>query len=244
MPQHLSSTIAARLNHAEVAINNTLADAEIQNRVGEFGYPPAKMKEGRVVYLAAMAMMNEQTLAAGAQKATTGQTEAAKKAAERAFQALAKVARAVFIKNKAYLAMLGLTGQMPRTVAAFFIAADTLFDNTRANAEIKATLANYGYGDARLQREQAKIAAYSSIHFVQKAAKGAAQQASQEQLSAMNALNEWVAQYLKIAKVALHDNPKLLEKLGIAVRTTKTQAQRGAPAKAKATRLSKKKKPR
>jgi len=71
-------------------------------------------------------------------------------------------------------------------------------------------------------------------------AKGTAQQASQDQEAALKAMNDWVAQYLKIAKVALRGKKQLLEKIGVTARTTKTAAQRDAPKKAAATRAAKK----
>ncbi len=46
-------------------------------------------------------------------------------------------------------------------------------------------------------------------------------------------MNEWVAQYIKIARVALRGKKQLLEKLGVAARATPTKAQRAARAKKK-----------
>ena len=74
-------------------------------------------------------------------------------------------------------------------------------------------------------------------------AKGAAQQATREQDATLKALNEWVGQYTRIAKVALRDKKHLLEKLGIGVRMSKTAAQRAAPQKAAATRAARKQAP-
>jgi hypothetical protein len=71
-------------------------------------------------------------------------------------------------------------------------------------------------------------------------AKGAAQQASQDQEVALAKMNDWVAQYLKIAKVALRGQKQLLEKIGVTARTSKTAAQRAAPKKAAVTRAAKK----
>ena len=97
-------------------------------------------------------------------------------------------------------------------------------------------MADYGYNSVKLQSERIKIAAYDTANQQQEAAKGAAQQSTREQDWALQALNAWKAQYLKIAKVALSGKPQLLEKLGVLARTSKTAAQRAAPKKASATR--------
>jgi len=49
-----------------------------------------------------------------------------------------------------------------------------------------------------------------------------------------------LAQYLKIARIALRDKPQLYEKLGGVARSGRTAAQRQAPKKAAATRAAKK----
>jgi hypothetical protein len=46
--------------------------------------------------------------------------------------------------------------------------------------------------------------------------------------SALALLDAWRAQYIKIARVALRGEPQLLEKIGVAARTSKTSAQRAA----------------
>lgn len=149
------------------------------------------------------------------------------------------MARAVFAGDKAKLAMLGLNGGMPKSAAEFIVSGYALFDNAAANPDIKAALAGYGYGDGRLPGERAKIAAFDDANRAQDAAMGSAQQATHEQDTALKGMNAWVNQYLKIAKVALHDKPQLLEKLGLGARTSKTKGQRAAPAKAAATRAAK-----
>ncbi len=65
----------------------------------------------------------------------------------------------------------------------------------------------------------------------QESLKGAAQQATRDQDTAIKAMNAWLAQYIKIAKVALRDKKQLLEKIGVTARTTKTAAQRNASKK-------------
>ena len=229
-------SIAGQLNSAQLAISNSLSDPEIQSLVAQFGYPAEKLNEGKALYDAALAAVDAEKAQAGGRQESSQMLAQAEESARDAYQALAKVARAVFLKDKAQLSALGLNGNMPKDTAGFLAAAYTLFDNART----LPALADYGYDSVKLQSERAKIAAYDTANQQQEAAKGAAQQATRDQDSALGALNTWTSQYLKIAKVALSGKPQLLEKLGVLARTSKTAAQRAAPKKASATRAAKK----
>ncbi len=225
-------SIADQLNAAQLAICNSLADTEIQAAVAGFGFTTAKLNEGKKLYDAALAAVNAQSLASGAQQDATSALETARKSAHDAYQALARVARASL--PKAGLAALGLEGGEPRGTAGFLAAAYTLFDN----AGKQPALAGFGYDATRLAAERAKITAYDTANQKQEAAKGAAQQSTRQQDAALQSLAAWVAQYLKIARVALRDKPQLLEKLGVAARTGLTQAQKEGRKKAAAKRAA------
>jgi hypothetical protein len=233
------TTIASQLNSAQVAINNTLADAEIQAAVAGYGYSVEKINAGKAIYEQAVAAVNAQIAAIGAQRDTTASAATARQAAREAYQSLTKVARAIFAQEKTRLITLGLTGIMPKSVAGFLTAAYALFENAN-QPEIQAQLANYGYDSAKLQSERALVAAYEAANRSQDQAKGAAQQATRDQDAALKELKLWHQQYIKIARVALQGKKELLEKLGIRMLSGKTPAQRGAPAKAAATREAKK----
>ncbi len=233
------TTIANQLNSAQVAINNTLADAEIQTAVAGYGYSVEKINEGKAVYEQAVAAVNAQIAAAGAQRDATASAAAARQKAQAAYQSLAKVARAIFAHDRARLAMLGLTGAMPKSAAGFITAAYALFQNA-SQPEIQTQLASYGYDSVKLRNEQGLIVAYEAAERGQEQTKGAAQQSTRDQDSALKALKLWYQQYIKIARVALQGKKELLEKLGIRMLSAKTPAQRSAAAKAAATRETKK----
>jgi len=230
MPTKSPSSIAERLNAAQMAVANSLAEAEIQSLVAGYGYPAGKLNEGKTLYEAALTAVNAQKSAAGAQQQATQELNQAEKSARDAYQSLAKVARAVFKEEAPRLTTLGLTGTVPLSTAGFLAAAAVLFDNAAG----APSLADYGYDAARLAAERAKIAAFAAADQRQEAAKGAAQQAGREQVAALASLDAWRAQYLKIARVALREKPQLLEKIGVAARTSKTSAQRNPKKKAAA----------
>ena len=228
------------LDQAAVLINNTLDIPEILTLMTGYGYGVPRMLEGRNLLVQAAAVVKARSAAAGAQLDATRQTRKAEQAARDAYQSLAKVVRAVFVRDRAQRVTLGIDGPAPKTIPAFLAAAYTLFDNIAGNEAIKATLAGYGYDDLRLQHERAKIAVYDALHQANEAAKGSAQQATQEQDALVAELADWLAQFIKIARVALRGKPQLLEKLGILARSSKTPAQRAAPLKATATRKARK----
>ena len=234
MPTKSHATIAAELNAAQVAINNSLGDAEIKALVAGFGYTTAKLNKGKALYAAALEAVNATKSGRGTQKGATAALQAAKDAAHDTYQALAQVARASLPPED--LETLGLTDKEPRGTAKFIAAGYALFDN----AATLPALAEFGYEADRLADERAKIEAYDQANQTQEAAKGDKQQATADKDAALADLNTWVGQYLKIAKVALRGKPQLLEKIGIAARTSKTKAQRAAPQKAAATRAAKK----
>ncbi|MGC1375215.1 MAG: hypothetical protein WA821_03275 [Anaerolineales bacterium] len=218
------STISKQLEAARIAIANSQADAEIKALVAAYGYDDAKLAEGQQLYDTASAAVSAQTNADGAQKAATENLQAAKEQATKAYQKLAKVARAITKPSEA--SSLGLDGAMPKASADFLKAAGILFDNA---ANIPG-LSKYGYDAAKLTAERAAIDAYAVASSNKEIAKGAAQQASAAQDAALLALNQWTAQYIKIARVALSDT-QLSEKIGVMARNSKTAAQRAAAAK-------------
>jgi hypothetical protein len=212
MSARTKKSIAQSLNNAQLAIVNSLADAEIKAAVAEFGYTPARLREGLALYEAALAAVNAQKAARSDQKIATAEVQAVYLTARSAYQAAAKVARATL--DDGGLATLGLTGNTPRDVAGLTQAGYTLFDNAARNE----LLADYGYTASRLASERAKLEALDAAQQTQQRAKGNAQQATQDRDAALADLNEWVAQYLKIARVALADRKSLLEKLGVSAR--------------------------
>jgi len=236
MARRPHESMSEQLAAGQLLIDNTLANEDILDLVTAFGYTSAKMSEGRALYETAEAAVKLQTGKMGRQQEATEAMVQAEAMARDAYQALAKVARAVFSQQPSQLGMLGLTGPTPKNIAGFLTSAYTLFDN----AVDLSVLADYGYTAEKLQTEREKIEDLKNANEQQERAKGVAQEATAAQEIAMKNFNDWVAQYRKVAKVALRGNKQMLEELGIAARTSPTAAQRAGVAKAAATRAANK----
>ncbi len=231
-------TIATQMNAMHLAIDNTINDPEISAAVAKFGYHSERMLAGRQLYENAVQIVNQQMANIGAQQEAHVRTQTAKKLANQAYQSLAKVCRAIFQTNPAQLAALGLRGNTPRATAAFLISAYTLFGNAQ-QPKVQSELAHYGYDLKKLQTEREVIVAFDRANQKMALADGTKEQGTRDQDAALQGMLAWLKQYLKIARVALHDRPELLEKLGVRILSSKTAAQRGAKTKAAATRALK-----
>ncbi len=225
-------SIAERLNASRLAVQNSLSDPEVLALVSAYGFTADKLNAGGALYAAALKAVDARQAAAGAQQDATASLQKAEAAAREAYQSLAKTARAVV--DRGGLIRMGLSGIEPHATAAFLAAAYTLFDNAVALPILK----EFGFDAARLAAGRSQVAAYDQANQKQEAAKGAAQQATRDQEAALEAMEAWTAQYLKIARVALHERPQLLEKLGVTARTGRTAAQIAGRKKAAAARLA------
>ncbi len=231
-------SVPVNLNGAEIMITNASTDEKIMTAVGMIGYGSERIAEGKTLLIDATAKKDTRVALSGAQLEATAASKAAMNAAKEAFQSYSVLVKGEFKGKKETLAVLGLDKPMPRTEASLIEAGKTLFANAASHPEIKSGMLKYGYDDAKLAAEQAKVLAFEKANDQQKAAEGAAQNATEDQTKSIARLNDWVAQFRKAAKIALKNNKQLLEKLGIHARSTKTKAQRGAPKKAAATRAA------
>ena len=223
-------SIAEQLAAAELAINVSLSNTEIQALLAGGGYTVEKLEEGRGLYQTCLDALHAQKNAIGAQQEATQKVKDIWEEAHEAYQALLGVVRLKF--DEAQQARLGAIGATPKSTAGFLTAAGTLFENARLD-DFRTVLAGAGYDTRELKSEHAKIGALALANQQQEEAKGAAQQATQELEQAMKKLNAWMKDFRGMAKIKMRGKKQLLEKIGILARTTPTKAQRAARAKKK-----------
>lgn len=236
MPSKLNRAIANKLQAAQVAIFNTLADADLQATVSAFGYDAAKLQQGEQIYQQAMAAVDACAVAWAEQKAATVLAQAARQRTQARYQTLTQTARVIF--DEASLAGLGLNrrGGMPRQFAEFLSKSRTLFDSARTNPSLSGPLAAHGLGAEWLDRADEAVNEMVATELAQSAARGYRLRATTLQTAALRDLTVWVATYIKIARIALRDQPALLEKIGVKVRVGRSAAQVAGRQRAAATR--------
>jgi hypothetical protein len=222
------TTIAGQLAAAQLIIENTLARPAIFERVALRGYNAVEMAEGQRLHRAAVDAVDAQAAAAGAALLATDQAQSAEKEARDAYQRLAQTVRAIFPAQSSQRKALEIVGRTPQNIAGFIAVATTLFNNAINLPEITIVLSRYGYSVETLQQERELLITFQRAVQAQAGAQSAAKQATRAQTVALTALQRWVAQYTKIAKIALKTQPELLKALGITPQNGRTPPPQGA----------------
>ena len=239
MASKAKASMSYRISKADTAISNAPKNKTVLDLLTPRGYGLSKLTEGRTILDAAIAAVKGPDEALGAQKDATGNRDAAEAAAKEAYQDLSKEVKALFPGDTATLEKVGLNDPMPTRIPDLISAGYKLFDTSASDPKISAKIVEYGYGQEMLKAERAKFELLDQLQDVQADAVGAKIGSTADEGAAMAALDDWMAQFTKIARVALKKKPGLLQRLGIKARATKTKAQRNAPKKAAATRAAK-----
>ncbi len=211
-------TIAEFLFQCGLRINNSLNDVKVQEAVSEFGFTTERLETGRQLLDASNALNELFIKEYGELNEAYEQRNETKEKANFKYQGHVAVARIVFKDNPAAITALELNKPLPRTNSEWFIRSRTFYNNLLANAQWLAAMSDYNAGEETLKGVLNDIKAVESYAEVIMREKGDAQNATQQRDAKLEELNEWVNDYESIARIALNEQPQLLEKLGIVVK--------------------------
>ncbi len=211
-------SIDTLLSDAQLAIDNALNNPTILN-LSNFGYTSAKIQQGKKLYtIAATAQLAQQHEAGGQVSATTVVNDAWE-TAKKTYSRMIKVTRVAFKRNSGVAVQLGLNGGRKKSLSGWLAQANQFYQNALGDKAVLTGLKEFGITEQKLKAGLAELAVVETANLVQEKEKGEAQAATQTRDAALDELQDWLSDYLVIAKVALEDDPQLLEGMGILVRS-------------------------
>nr|WP_309686267.1 hypothetical protein [Armatimonas sp.] len=208
--------VAKQIERARLMIDGTLSNPDIQDAVAPYGYPATRMQEGKALLDTVQARRSAAESRRTVKKTKTGTVQSATNAAFQAMTPLVGIARAVLQGNPIALGALGLDlGPLPRSRAGLLDRGRRFLNALATDLALADQLAGFGLIAAKRTALQATLTALEQAQSEQAGAKGAAEDATPAVQEALEALNAWVMQYRKLARIALKAHPQLLEKLGM-----------------------------
>ncbi len=215
----LGESIDSFLNRARVSINNALSTPQIQQYLKEYGYTPEKIQTGKTLYETALAAQQKQRQEYGEQISATEALNRLWEEAQTSYMRCVKIARIAFKNNPGIATQLAINGTRKRNFSGWLLQAKQFYINALGNPEILKGLAEYGITKAKLQGCQKQMEIVETANLTQEKEKGEAQNATKIRDRAMDELNEWSSDFIAIARIALEEEPQLLESLGILERS-------------------------
>ena len=211
----MDNTLEGKLLFAQNAITNALGYEQVKNLMAEFGYTEERLQEGQQLYETASELQLKQQKEYGEQFEATDTLNAAKATANQQYAKHLKIARIALANSRNAEESLQLTGRRKRTLSGWLKQVKAFYANALASDTVLAALSQYGITAEKLTTMQEQVDEVERAFNRQLREKGEAQAATQQRDEAFEALQDWMGDFITIARIALESEPQYLEMLGV-----------------------------
>lgn len=206
------NSLAARLARIRLALRNA-ATPELAPLLANFGYTPERLDEGRALLAQADDLVLQQRMAYGDQYAATQAFDQAWAAASQGYIQDLEVARVAFKGNKDAAQSLRLNGERERAFGAWHAQAAQFYQVLLVHPFL-TDMARFGRTQPNLEANQALVQTAFTADAAQTVMAGKAQGLTEDRDAAVATLEAWAGDFFRIARLAVADDPQLLEMLG------------------------------
>ena len=210
-----SRSINETLARAQLAIDAALASPEIQGFLAPLGYPLETLQAGRALYEAAAAAQQNQKMQYAEQIGATSELDRLRETANTTYMRHLAIARVAFKNDPMAQSALVLNGERKRNFAGWLAQTQQFYGSLSEDARLQEPLARFSITPEVVAEARAQIQAVLDANVARETERGEAQRSTQDRDLALDALQDWMSDFLAIARVALEPDPQLLEALGI-----------------------------
>jgi hypothetical protein len=219
MSKNQKSSEAKTLEQYRVTFENTESQPQIASTMAEYGYDSTKVAEGKALY-------ETTRLSIDSNKTETDEEAAAYAVFASKEDQLAKIytehrkkAKVVFRNDPVTADKLEVSGSLPvpyvkwlETVRKFYTTSIADQDIQIKLSRLKITLDDLNAAKVLIPEVETARAAYLKE-------KGESQDATTIKDAAFAKLDDWMSEFYAVAKIAMEDNPQLLEALGKVIKS-------------------------
>jgi hypothetical protein len=210
--------IDAVLVDANLKITNAREDNKIFPLLQPFGYDENRFNEGNQLYQDAFSLHQDMKMEYGEQFLATETFQKEWEEVNKTYMQHVVLARVALKNHEPYLKVLGLLGERRNTYTGWIGMCNQFYKNVMKKQEVLDLLLNVGLTADMLTAAHQRVIDVENLKKMKSRETGDAQEATKLRDLAVEALREWIADLVAIARVALADSPQLLEKLDITVK--------------------------
>ena len=218
MSKNLRTSEAQTLEQYRVAFENTASQPQISATMAEYGYDSATMAIGKALY-------DETRLSFDSNKKETDEEAAAyatfaakEDQLSNIYAQHRKKAKVVFRNDSVTADMLEISGSLPQAYIKWLEIVKKFYNVALADSNIQSGLSRLKVTPNDLTAAQALIPEVEAARATYLKEKGESQDATTKKDTAFANLDDWMKEFYAVAKIAMEDNPQLLEALGKVVK--------------------------
>lgn len=208
-------TIDGKLLFALNVIQNAQNVDAISTAIAPFGYDATALSSGMALYTTASDLQSKQKQEYGEQFTATAGLQLSKANANKTYMRHVKLARVALRNDRGAYEALQLSGSRKQSTSGWVQQAKIFYANALASADIVDKLSVLTMTTEVLTAGQTQVTEVETKLSDQLKEKGEAQAATQARDAAFDDLQDWMSDFVAIARIALENDSQLLEMLGI-----------------------------
>lgn len=212
-------TEAETLEQYRVSLENVEKQPEIATIMAEFGYDNTLLTEGKTLLTKTRNAFDFNKTEDNETTVVYNDFITTKENLAKVYSLHRKKAKVVFRKEEVTFKTLGLKGSLPTAYIKWLEAVKKFYSVAVGNSEIETKLAPLKVTPTELQETVTLITSLETARAEYLREKGESQDATKLKDTAFGELDDWMRDFYAVAKIALEDNPQLLESLGKFVRS-------------------------
>ncbi len=207
-------SIYEEIEQYRLIISGALANPAILKKLAELGYDRKAILAGQQLLLGMKAQQQVRESGQNSQKASTQSMRQSYQEADARYLAHVKLARLIVPADSQAWNNLQLTGRRRKDLAGWMMQTEAFYQHAPAVAE---RLAQRGITPEELTQTQAMIEAVAEARVEQNRHRGDKQVAKVRRDREREALQQWMAKFIRAARYAFAEDKQQLESLGIVV---------------------------
>jgi hypothetical protein len=205
---------AETLEQYRVALENVETQTEIATIMAEFGYDETIIAEGKALFIQTREAydLNKKEDDETSESYTNFAT--LKESLAKTYTLHRKKGKIIFRKDTNTLNKLSLTGSLPSSYIKWLETVKKFYTVASAETEIQTKLIRLKVTTEELNGTILLISNLEQARSEYLREKGESQDATKLKDKAFGEIDDWMSEFYAVSKIALEDNPQLLESLG------------------------------
>ena len=209
---------AKTLEQYRVTFENTESQPQIASTMAEYGYGSAKVAEGKSLYETTRQSFDSNQTETDEAAAAYALFEAKKDLLTDIYTAHRKKAKVVFRDDSTTADKLEVSGTMPVAYVKWLETVRKFYNTSIADTDIQSKLSRLKITTVDLNAAKDLIPEVETLRAAYLKEKGESQDATNIKDTAFAKLDSWMSEFYAVARIAMEDNPQLLEALGLVVK--------------------------